>query len=127
MGKGEIADAEIARVSAGWLSYQQGKDPTYEWALYEQSEWFAAQDYSAIEKFVSQLCRDVDPGDADRIDMIGAGPLEDFIRAFPERALDYVEAEGRVNERVRQALGSVWLHNDSAVRARIDSILARKD
>ncbi len=79
-----------------------------------------------MERFVSRLCRDVEAGDEHRIGMIGASPLENLIRDFPERALDFVEAEGEVNPIVLQALAGVWLHDDSVVRARIDSILARK-
>jgi hypothetical protein len=126
MSKREVDDAEIARVSDGWLRYQAGEDATYEWALFEQDEWFTDRDYSAMERFVRRLCRDVEAGDEHGIGMIGAGPLEDLIVAFPERALDFVEAEGEVNPIVLQALAGVWLHDDSAVRARIDAILARK-
>jgi hypothetical protein len=50
-----------------------------------------------MSRFVLQLCCDVPADDQDGIGMIGASPLEDLIKAWPDLALSLVESEVKTN------------------------------
>jgi hypothetical protein len=118
-------DSEIARVSAAWLAYVAGHDPEQQWASDVKEEWSAERNYATMSRFVLRLCRDVDPGDADVIARIGAGPLEDLIVTWPHRAFILVEAEVETNPTLLHALATVWTQGQPFVRGRIQAILAR--
>ena len=46
---------------------------------------------------------------AERLEEIGAGPLEDLLRNHGERLIDRLESEAGGNDKLRTALASVWL------------------
>ena len=119
------SNEEIARVSKAWLALQATKDPQYNWSVDIKEEWREADDYSAMSRYVLQLCRDVEPGDNDTIGMIGASPLEDLIEGWPDAALVLIEGEVNTNPVMLQALKAVWTRVP-AVRQRIDAILAAR-
>ena len=119
-------DQEIARVSEAWLLLQATKDTQYDWSVDSKEAWREAGDYSAMSRYVLQLCRDVAPDDGESIGMIGASPLEDLIEIWPDAGLSFVERNIDSNPALLQALKSVWARQP-AVRERIDAILATHD
>jgi hypothetical protein len=125
----QIGDRELARTARAWLAYQDAQDPQYEWAMHKKEEWFAPaeytpEDFEIMSRFVRQVCIDVTSDDEHGIGMIGASPLEDFIYAYRERALSWVEVEVETNVILREALTGVWPMGRRDVRQRIDEILA---
>jgi hypothetical protein len=118
-------DQEITRVSEAWLLLQVTKDAQYDWSVDAKEAWREAGDYSAMSRYVLQLCRDVAPDDGASIGMIGASPLEDLIEAWPDTGLSFVERNIESNPVLLQALKSVWTRQ-TAVRERIDAILAAR-
>ena len=114
---------EITRVSEAWLLLQATKDAQYDWSVDLKEAWREAGDYSAMSRYVLQLCRDVAPDDGESIGMIGASPLEDLIETWPDMGLLLVENNVESNPVLLQALKSVWARQP-AVRERIDAILA---
>jgi hypothetical protein len=126
----EVDDRELAETARAWLAYQEAKDPQYEWAVDRKEEWFHPGEHSlgacdVMRRFVSQACRDVASADVNAIGMIGASLLEDFIHAYPDQALSWVDDEAEENLTLREALTEVWSQGRSDVRGRIDEILAR--
>jgi hypothetical protein len=118
-------DEEIVRVSKAWLALQATKDPQYEWSVDAKEQWREAGNYSAMSRYVLQLCRDVAPDDDDAIGMIGASPLEDLIEEWSDDALSLVEREVDTNPVILQALTFVWARVPT-VRQRVDAILASR-
>jgi hypothetical protein len=47
--------------------------------------------------------------DNDVLDVVGAGPLEDFVKAADDDRLRWIESEADRSPRFRYALGKVWL------------------
>jgi len=117
------SDSEIARVSSGRLAFLATKESQYEWSVEAEEAWREAGDYSAMSRYVLQLCSDVKPDDGESIGMIGASQLEDLIDAWPDTALSLIESEVKNNPELLQALKFVWTQQP-AVRERIDAILA---
>jgi hypothetical protein len=127
---GVVNDGEMKKTAKAWLAYQETKAAQYEWAMHRKEEWFAPAeatpaDYAIMSSFVRQVCHDVSGDDRHGIDIIGAGPLEDFIHAFPDQALRWVEEEAETNVTLREALTGVWSRGRGDVRERIDEILGR--
>jgi hypothetical protein len=50
--------------------------------------------------------------DDDVLGVVGAGPLEDFVKAANDDRLRWVEAEAGRSPRFRYALGKVWISDD---------------
>jgi hypothetical protein len=45
----------------------------------------------------------------DRLEHVGAGPVEDLVEKHAAALIDRIEAEARRDPRFREALGSIWL------------------
>jgi hypothetical protein len=45
----------------------------------------------------------------DRLEHVGAGPVEDLVQHHSATLIDKIEAEARRDPRFREALGSIWL------------------
>jgi uncharacterized protein DUF6869 len=45
----------------------------------------------------------------DRLEHLGAGPVEDLVQHHSAALIDQLEAEARSDPRFREALGSIWL------------------
>jgi hypothetical protein len=61
--------------------------------------------------------------DQEMLETIGAGPLEDVLRAHGEALVAEVEEESCSNQKLRCALGSVWLpRKDDPVTGRLVKI-----
>ena len=117
------SDEEVARISQAWLALLATRDSQYEWSVDAKETWREADDYSAMSRYVLQLCRDIAQDDGERIGMIGASPLEDLIDAWPDAAVSLVEREVENNPVLLQALKFVWTRQP-AIQERIDAILA---
>jgi hypothetical protein len=118
------SDDEIARVSKARIVYWATKDPQYDWSFDTEEVWREAGDWSAMWRYVLQLCRDVGPDENESIGMIGTSQLENLIEGCSDMALPLIEVEVESNPTLLQALSFVWTR-EQPVRERIDAILAR--
>ena len=110
------------RAAVGWLECQRtGIDP-YDWVEEQTLDWMRNGNSMAMWRFVLKLCETVD--DRETIAQIGAGPLYDMVRVWPDVTLPLVEVEAHNNPALLQALSGV-ITSKPAVRQRIDAILAR--
>ena len=117
-------DDDIDAVSRACLSY---------WKSGEESDWWGVEAVMEAEglgspqlswRLLLALCALVDPADLERINDIGAGPLESFIRTFGEEAMDLIEPAVATHPTLLLALGAVWGWSEP-FRPRIDRFLAR--
>jgi hypothetical protein len=123
------SDEEIARVCEAWIAYQRRNehvrgvsedDPDW-WAVMAVIE--ARTSGGEVEwRIIRDLCARVDAEDLWLVDVIGAGPLEDFLDRHGDEAMDLVEATAKGDPVLMGALAKVWAF-DSAVRPRIELYL----
>ncbi len=78
--------------------------------------------FEAYEAFVRDVCATVAPDEKWVVSNIGAGPLEDLLRTWPDPALKFIEREAEQCETLREALTNVWI---TPLGDRVDSILAK--
>jgi uncharacterized protein DUF6869 len=76
--------------------------------------------FEAYGAFVRDVCESVAPDEEWVVSSIGAGPLEDLLRTWPDLALTFIEREAEQCETLREALTNVWV-----LEERVDSILAK--
>ncbi len=76
--------------------------------------------FEAYAAFVRNVCQNVAPDEGWVVSCIGAGPLEDLLRTWPDLALRFIEREAERCETLREALTNVWV-----LEERVAGILAK--
>jgi hypothetical protein len=123
------SDNDIAELCRAWVRYQRaersgGVDT-------DDPDWWACDAVMDLEagatalwwRVLSGLSATVDPADEQVVEMIGAGPLEEFIGREGDAAMDLIEAATASDAVLVAALRSVW-ESREPVRSRIDRCLA---
>lgn len=123
-------DSEVAAVARAWIEYQRAWD---EHAPEHAEPWMwgpdridALRSAGKIDRVwlvIAGICAQVDADELDLALMIGAGPLEDFIVTFRDRAMDLIEPALRENKTLLTALAGAW-DQGSGMRGRIGDALA---
>jgi hypothetical protein len=84
---------------------RDGRDEDF-WAWERVDEIVAGEDAQRGYDLVRQLVRSAPD---DRLEHIGAGPLETLVMNHSATLIDQLEAEAQVDPRFREALASIWL------------------
>ena len=81
-------------------------------------------DFWAFSEVSDRVRPSSDPGEAwdlvttlvdaaeESLDIVAAGPLEEFVRCFGARAMDQIEARAAEDPKFKTALGWIWLDTD---------------
>ena len=84
---------------------REGEDTDF-WAYDRVGEIVQGSDSARAWELVLALVRTADD---DRLDYVGAGPVEDLVNRHGSTLVDSIVAEARRDSRFRQALASIWL------------------
>lgn len=111
-----------AAVSRAWVDYEAGSEKANEWGLHRV---FEITDKAAIGEqwlLILSLCAAAKNTDPEVVAVLGAGPLEDFIRRFGDDAMDLIEPQLESNPTLLFALAGVWPGDE--MRGRVARALA---
>jgi len=96
----KVKHKSLSEVADAWLvSYR------HQWAIEERAGRCYRKPGTAWW-FIKYLIQRADTEEL--LGHIGAGPLEDFVRAYAPEYIDRIESLARRNERFRRALQGVW-------------------
>ena len=123
-------NAEVAGVARAWIEYQRASDKGDEehadvwmWGSDRITALLRAGEIDRAWLVIAGICAQVDADDLDLALMIGAGPLEDFIVTFRDKAMDLIEPALQENKTLLTALAGAW-DQGSGMRGRIGDALA---
>jgi hypothetical protein len=112
----DIADAWCRYTSRPHIDGVDGDDPD-EWAS------LLVTDIEELDELRARCLLDrlVDRAPNDDLEVVGAGPLEDFVKGHNEDRLLWIEARAASSARFRQALACVWIWSlEPQVFARVE-------
>jgi hypothetical protein len=112
-------DSDVEGLTVAYHRYGAEKRDEDYWAWAEVAEIARSRDRARAWEVMLAVVRTAPD---DRLSVIGAGPLEDFIETHGAHTLDDIVREARDDARFREALSSMWLVREDfspAVLARL--------
>jgi len=115
-------DRDLNTLADSYLRHQATKSDDDFWAWQRVDEIVRAGDLDrAWEITLLLLAKAPD----DVLGYIAAGPLEDFIDGYADRALDRAEQACEEDTRLQYALSGIWLSPDSPVLRRWQGLMTK--
>jgi hypothetical protein len=117
------SEEEPARIARAWLRYQYERRAEDLWSLDVLSRLIHS-DFDDAWAIVIELCSIAE--NEEELCSIGSGPVEDLVRAQPERTIEALETLVDADRRLAHVAACIWAWN-SPYRSRIDLLLQKHE